>query len=184
MSSRQRLTQAALEILDSGGLSGFSTRAACERAGVKAPTLYHHFGDADGLISAAAELGFEQFLKRKLTRAPANDPAVDLMEGWDDYLAFARERPKLYLAMTARHFGGGSVAAAQAGRLHLEATLARLEEQGRLRLPVAAAADLVWATAHAGALLFAAASPGAPSHEVIATLRGGAESVLALPSPT
>jgi AcrR family transcriptional regulator len=39
-----------------------STRAICERAGVQAPTLYHHFGNKQALLDAVITHGFNRFL--------------------------------------------------------------------------------------------------------------------------
>lgn len=181
MDARSRLVSHALALVEDNGVAGFSTRAVCERAAVTAPTLYHHFGDADGLISAAIERGFDEFLARKVALPRANDRAVDLLAGWDDYVAFARGRPRLYAAMIARVLSGGNIPAAAKARAHLVAKLEALDAEGRLALPASAAADLVWATAHSAALLFAGSSGGEPDPGVIAALRRGAEGVLRPP---
>jgi AcrR family transcriptional regulator len=180
MTSRETLTAHALAVIEAHGLAGFSTRLVCDRAGVTAPTLYHHFGTADGLISAAVLSGFEAFLARKVARPVANDPASDLMAGWDDYVAFARARPRLYAAMTARVLSGGTIPAADAAREHLVTKLRGLEADGRLSVAAGAAADLVWASAHAAALLHV--SNPDPDPGAISALRQAAESVLA-PDP-
>lgn len=178
MDAQNRLIDAALALIEDVGETAFSTRAACARAGVTAPTLYHHFNDADGLVSAAVMRGFEQFLARKIARPEASDAAEDLLQGWDDYVAFARDRPRLYAAMTARVLQGGRIAAAEIARAHLVAKLDRLQAEGRLQLSVADAADLVWTTAHAAALLFVANAPNAASPAAVSALRTSAQTVL------
>jgi AcrR family transcriptional regulator len=178
MNARSRLASEALAVLEQDGIEGFSTRKICERAGVTAPTLYHHFGDADGLVSAAVDRGFEEFLARKVSRPSTAHPEADLLEGWDDYVAFARERPRIYAAMIARVFGGGAVPAAEAARAHLVAKLDALAGAEGLALPVQAAADLLWATAHSAAMLYASRSSAIPDDSVIAALRASAASVL------
>lgn len=174
MDTKSKLVAVALALIEAEGLTGFSTRAVCERAKVTAPTLYYHFGDADGLVSAAVSRGYELFLDRKKAQAQTRDPLVDVMTGWDDYVAFARERPRLYAAMTARILQGSRIAAARESRLHLEGKLARLAEARPLAMNVRALADLMWATAHAGALLYVAAAPRVPAPETIAALRQAA----------
>lgn len=171
MDTKSKLTVVALAVLEAEGSAGFSTRAVCERAKVTAPTLYHHFGDSDGLLSAAVSRGYDEFLERKRSQAQTRDALGDVMAGWDDYVAFARERPRLYAAMTARVFQGGRIAAAQEARLHLEGKIARLAGTRPLAMSVQALADLVSATAHAGALLHVTATPRAPAPETIAALR-------------
>jgi AcrR family transcriptional regulator len=56
MSTRTILISAALAVLEQDGETRFSTRSVCAIAKVSAPTLYHHFGNADGLLSAALDL--------------------------------------------------------------------------------------------------------------------------------
>jgi AcrR family transcriptional regulator len=177
MDARNRLVTAALALIEHGE-GAFSTRAACEAAGVTAPTLYHHFSDADGLVSAAIELGFEQFHARKLALRPPADATRALLAGWDDYVDFAAERPRLYAAMTARILQGARIPAAARSREHLLVRLAALDAAGRLALPVAAAADVVWSSAHAAALLTVAAHPKMPRPAAIKALRQTARSVL------
>ena len=181
MEARDRLVYAALDLIEAEGERGFSTRAACDRASVTAPTLYHHFKDADGLINAAVMLAFEQFLGRKLRRKPVADASADLMAGWDDYVAFARERPRVYAAMTSRVLQGADIPAADAGRANLMSKLAALAAAGRLTLPVASAADLVWSTAHAAALLHVTAAPQAANRAAVSALRKSAAGVIREP---
>lgn len=177
MDTRDSLVRHALAIIEDDGVAGFSTRAVCVRAGVTAPTLYHHFGSADGLLSAAVARGFDEFLARKVARATKDDPADDLLDGWDDYVAFARERPRLYAAMTVRHLSGGNIPAAAEARRHLVYKLEALAARNRLTIPVGAAADLVWSTAHAAALLHVSGADP-PDAAVIAALRQSAAGVL------
>ena len=174
MDTRTRIAGIALSLIETAGPAGFTTRAVCERAGVTAPTLYHHFGDIDGLVSAAIEQGFELFLERKKAQPQSGDRLVDVMRGWDDYVAFARERPRLYAAMMSRVMEGRRIEAAIASRLHLEARLERLSEVRRLQYSIRTTADIMWATAHAAAMLCIAAAPKAPAAEAVAVLRAAA----------
>ncbi len=70
MDTRETLVAAALKILEREGAAQFSTRAVCSIAKVTAPTLYHHFGSADGLLSAAVEeVVLGDFSKRRSWRS-------------------------------------------------------------------------------------------------------------------
>ena len=178
MAVREQLVLAALQLIESAGEQGFSTRAACDLAGVKAPTLYHHFGTADGLLSAALDEAFRQFLARKQALIVGEDAVAALMDGWDDYVAFATERPRLYCAMIARLLQGGVIPAAEQARTHLIARLHAIEVEGRLRVTQEEAADLVWGSAHAAAMLIAA-SGHMPAPAVISALRDTALSSIA-----
>ena len=54
-SARDRLLLAAAELMDAAQGAEVSTRAICERAGVHAPTLYHHFANKQSLLAAVAD---------------------------------------------------------------------------------------------------------------------------------
>jgi AcrR family transcriptional regulator len=56
---RHALISAAEAILLERGVEGFSLREAARRAGVSPGAPAHHFGDARGLLTAVATLGFE-----------------------------------------------------------------------------------------------------------------------------
>jgi AcrR family transcriptional regulator len=48
-----RVVKAAVELLDEGGEQDFRVAVVSERTGVSVGSLYHHFGNRDGLIKAA-----------------------------------------------------------------------------------------------------------------------------------
>ncbi|HZV08329.1 MAG TPA: TetR/AcrR family transcriptional regulator, partial [Novosphingobium sp.] len=153
MDTRETLLNAALKVLEEDGEAQFSTRRICAIAKVTAPTLYHHYGSADGLLSAAIAEAFAQFLASKQTAVQSADPVIALREGWNDYVRFAAARPRLYAAMMSRVLGGADIpAAAQAFALLIE-RVGAIAATGRLAPGVAEAADLIWASANAASLL-------------------------------
>lgn len=174
METREALVAAALKVLEEAGEAQFSTRAVCAIADVTAPTLYHHFGNADGLLSAAIDEAFVEFLSSKIVAMKSPDPVVALREGWDDYVRFAAARPRLYVAMMSRFLQGAEIPAArQAAELLLERVRA-IAAEGRLAVTVEAAADHAWAAVNAASLLYVtAAQRGAapPDPSVIAEIR-------------
>lgn len=154
MDTRDALVAAALKVLEQSGESQFSTRAVCAIADVTAPTLYHHFGNADGLLSAAIAAAFSEFLASKVAAVTSPDPVAALREGWDDYVRFAAARPRLYVAMMSRFLQGAEIPAArQAMELLLERIRA-IAAAGRLAVGVEDAADHVWAAVNAASLLY------------------------------
>jgi len=154
MNTRATLLTAALKVLEDEGEAQFSTRAVCALAKVTAPTLYHHYGSADGLLSAAMTEAFSQFLESKKAAVKSTDPVTALREGWDDYVRFASARPRLYAAMMSRVLNGAQIPAAEQAFALLIERIAAIGADGRLALAVAAAADLLWASANAASLLF------------------------------
>jgi AcrR family transcriptional regulator len=157
MDTHDTLLAAALKVLEEDGEARFSTRTVCEIADVTAPTLYHHFVNADGLLSAAIEEAFKQFLESKKAAVTSSEPVTALRQGWDDYVRFAAARPRLYAAMLARVLKGGKIPAAEQAAALLVARIQAIAAVERLALTVEAAADLTWASANAAAMMFVTA---------------------------
>ena len=158
MDMRETLVAAALTVLEQDGAEKFSTRAVCSIANVTAPTLYHHFGSADGLLSAALEEAFRQLLERKKAALRSSDPELMLEEGWDDYVRFAAERPRLYAAMMARLLQGAKIPAFEQAYALLVERIEAIDAAGRLAMAVKDAAQTAWASAHAASLLHVTAA--------------------------
>ena len=55
VSGKARILEAAVDLTAEGGVARATISAICERAGVRAPALYYHFGSKDGLVSAVLE---------------------------------------------------------------------------------------------------------------------------------
>ncbi|MFF0296230.1 TetR/AcrR family transcriptional regulator [Kitasatospora sp. NPDC004614] len=144
---RERILAAAAELLAQGGSEAMSTRAVGAAAGVQAPTLYRLFGDKQGLLDAVVNYGFARYLAEKASRTPGPDPVDDLRRGWDLHVGFGLAQPAFYTLMyNAARPGEAVEAAERAGRM-LTAMLERVARDGRLRLPVPMAAQMLRAAA-------------------------------------
>ena len=98
---RRKLIDAAEEIIGERGVDGFTSREAARRAGVSPAAPAHHFGDARGLLTAVALLGFRDFsatLKAADARGGA-DPARRLAEQARAYVRFALDHPARFQLM-------------------------------------------------------------------------------------
>src|ERR1700681_2068540 len=95
-SAKDRLLLAAADLLDAAEGGEVSTRQITERAGVQAPTLYHHFGNKQALLDAVVSHGFKRFLEERGAGEGANDPIDAIREGWDSHVAFGLEFPSAY----------------------------------------------------------------------------------------
>lgn len=135
--TRERLLAAAAELLTES--PDVSTRAICERAGVQAPTLYHYFGNKQGLLAAVVE---DRFAKH-MGDVPGGDPVATLRESWHHHVRFGLENPNYY-ALT-------STLMPVAERL-LTDQLNEIARQGRLRTAPEIAAKQLTA-ANVGATL-------------------------------
>lgn len=180
MDTKTALVAAALTLIEEEGEAHFSTRAVCDIAKVTAPTLYHHFQSADGLLSAAIAEAFAQFLSSKRSAIQSPDPVAALIEGWDNYVSFAAARPRLYAAMMARLFSGADLPAAREGQAMLRHRIAQIEAAGRLAIAPEAAVQIVWASVNSAAMLFLNAKlqsglgMGTPDATTVARLRDSA----------
>ncbi|MFJ5925146.1 TetR/AcrR family transcriptional regulator [Kitasatospora sp. NPDC092948] len=174
--ARERILAAAAELLAQGGSEAMSTRAVGAAAGVQAPTLYRLFGDKQGLIDAVVDYGYRRYLAEKTSRAPGPDPVDDLRRGWDLHVEFGLTHPSFYTLMYSAARPGEAVEAAeQAGRI-LTAMLERTAREGRLRLPVALAAQMIRAAALGVTLTLIAEPPATRDLTLSGCLR---ETVLA-----
>ncbi|MFI7481473.1 TetR/AcrR family transcriptional regulator [Kocuria sp. M1R5S2] len=172
-SPRERLLRAAGELLAGSRGKPVSTREITKLAGVTAPTLYHHFGDKDGLMEAVALRGFEEFVRRERGMQRSAAPIADVQRLWDVHVQFGLSQPQLYSLM----FGSGGpgrrpVLVEEAERL-LEAELHRVAETGLLAVPPRQAARAVLAANIGVTLMLVADAPDegeAVSAEEVAAL--------------
>src|ERR1700752_1397331 len=88
LATRDRLLLAATQLLDEAAGGPVSTREITQRAGVRAPTLYHHFGSKQALLDAVVSHGFKEFLQSRRQSDSAGDALADVRAGWDSHVAF------------------------------------------------------------------------------------------------
>ncbi len=105
-SLREALIEASEDILRERGADGFSLREAARRANVSPAAPAHHFGDARGLLTAIATLGY-QGLADTLRRAEADTEgqpyAVRIKAHNWAYINYARDYPARFDLMWMRH---------------------------------------------------------------------------------
>lgn len=153
---RAALLAAAEAELAERGVEAFSLRQVAKRAGVSHAAPAHHFGDAQGVLTALAAEGFRQFLAAQAAReaVAAPDPDAQLVAAGLGYVDFALARPALFrlLWQSERpNFGDADLGrAARAAFQHLVDQVAAAG--GRSTADEAA----VWAAAHGLADLLAA----------------------------
>jgi AcrR family transcriptional regulator len=132
------------------GLERFSMRRLARRCGYTAPTIYHHFGDKQGLIDAAVEARFESMLAR-VRRVQRREDPVDTLRAM--LLEFARvglENPIHYRILAMRRPPDSPpLRAVEQIRTLLEEPLDELAAAGRLcEGSVEEAVQFVWALLH------------------------------------
>src|SRR6202140_1048132 len=162
-SAKDRLLAAAADLLDAAGGGEVSTRAICERAGVQAPTLYHHFGNKQALLNAVITHGFNRFLADRADQDPgdAEDPLDDIREGWNLHVSYGLENPNFYTRIYGRPVPGQPCGVISQVEQMILRTLRSAGERGRLRVPPEQAAREILA-ASTGVVLTLIAQPVDP----------------------
>lgn len=141
--TRDRIVEAAAQLLTAGGREAVSTRAVSAAANVQAPTIYRIFGDKQGLLDAVAEYGFAAYLRDKSSLPPSGDPVDDLRRGWDLHVGFGVENPAYYTLIYGEPRPGAESPAARQAAEILAAQVRRIAEAGRLRVTEERAAHLI-----------------------------------------
>ncbi|MGB5809942.1 MAG: TetR/AcrR family transcriptional regulator, partial [Polyangiales bacterium] len=95
--TRERILQAAIELMASQGYAGTSITELCERARVVRPVLYSHFGSKEGLLAAVVEHVGNSLID-ELARAYESDSESDgqarVIHALEAYRAFIVDRPE------------------------------------------------------------------------------------------
>lgn len=88
------LKAATAEVVAEKGVAGFSLREVARRAGVSHAAPAHHFGDAQGLLTAVAVDGFAHLREVIMdARAGADDPAEALVAVGRAYVELGERYP-------------------------------------------------------------------------------------------
>ena len=164
---RQALVEAALDLIEEKGPTGFTLSEAAKLAGVTPAAVYRHFAGRDDLIAEAARQGYEIFADVMQFAYDQGQPsALASFEATGRaYLAFARKYPGHYIAMFESGISVNRTPelAAVAGRAR--AVLERAAEALSQHIPPekrptpSMFSAHVWALSHGVVELFARNSP-------------------------
>lgn len=141
--TEEDILKAAADVLEHGGPEALTTRAVCDAAGVKSPTLYHYFGDKNGLAAALVRRGLSEFMARKRAAPDMDDPMQQLRAGWDLTVDFALKRPALH-ALYMEQLRTQPELASEAYAL-MRARVQRLVDRGVFKVGLEEASRAVWA---------------------------------------
>jgi len=153
---RAALLAAGEEVLAETGVEGFSLRLVAKRVGVSHSAPAHHFGDAQGLLTALAAEGFRRFLLAMRARQDGiddDDPRALLLASGHGYVDFAESAPALFRLMFAsdriRRDAPDFVETSEAAFRHLVDDVARLRGVSPFE-DAAAMADVMasWSMVH------------------------------------
>jgi len=101
---RDRVLQAAVDILTTEGVAGVTTRNVAEGAGTSTPAVYELFGDKAGLVREMFFEGFRMLSRRLGELSPSGDPRADMIAVIPVLRVFAQDNPALARLMFSRAF--------------------------------------------------------------------------------
>jgi len=168
---RQALIDAALELIEQRGPTGFTLSEAAKRAGVTPAAVYRHFEGREDLIAEAAHQGYDIFAELMEFAYESGQPsALKAFEATGRaYLAFARKYPGHYIAMFESGISVNRTPelahAANRANGVLERAASDLSQQipADKRPPASMFSAHIWAMSHGVVELFARNSPGRAS---------------------
>jgi AcrR family transcriptional regulator len=151
----QVLIEVSLDLIAESGLESFSLARAAKAAGVSVAAPYRHFANKAALLGAIARSGFEELGATLRTAADQypDDPVESLLEQGSAYIGFVVSRPALASVMFSTRGRDPQSNAGLAALAVLGETLARLERDGRLAVPLDTALRATWALVHGLAML-------------------------------
>jgi AcrR family transcriptional regulator len=101
---RNRIFDAAIEVLATQGVSAVTTRRVAELAGTSPPAIYELFGDKAGLVRELFFEGFRRLLAALKELDTTDDPTRDLVQAVLTIRDFANTNPHFFAVMYAQPF--------------------------------------------------------------------------------
>lgn len=131
--------------------SGFSIRSLAERSGYSAPTVYHYFGDKDGLIDALLEERVARLADQLEGIAPTGEPQDDLRAMLMAYFEFSTDHQTFTRLMWTLSRKGESRMPEAMARIQscIESAMERFGDSGDLGpFDTNSAGQILWALAY------------------------------------
>lgn len=164
------LIEAALNLIEAKGPSGFTLSEAAKQTGVSAAAPYRHFDGRTDLIVEIARQGFEMFadlLEFAYKKEPTDLSSFESVNR--AYLVFARQHPGHYIAMFESDLSINANADLATAANRAMSVLTNAAKQlsthlpQEMRPPPMMITQHIWAMSHGIVKLFARGEPGAHS---------------------
>lgn len=148
--ARRAILDATEELLLEAGGEAFGVRALAARCGYTAPTIYHYFGDKDGVIDALLEERFARLLAEVRTVPQGDDPLENLRGMLRAYLRFAADHPTFYRVILANRRSGPDrlPPGVEAAVAEMMRPWEELRAAGRLDVEPEVASQALWGLMH------------------------------------
>jgi AcrR family transcriptional regulator len=149
--ARRAILDATEALLTESEGGDFSIRGLAEKCGYSAPTVYYHFGDKDGLISALLEDGMQTLAAALERSCRALDPLERLRSMRLAFIRYSTENP-VFSGLwwnVSRRPGNDMPPSFGQVREHLDTTVSALIAGGRLNgLDKTSAEQMLWVLLH------------------------------------
>ena len=175
---KQDLLRAAMHLLSTKGRDGATMRAICAEVGVTPPTLYHHYGDLQGLHKAAIDETYLQVADAYHSGTEEKGPLKGIRDGWATFLQFAYSEPNMCRIVIQQIMAGEPPSMVADTLRGVADDLAQFHAQGRLKYPPRETAQLLWMGA-LGSLTYAVSREGAGDTQDLALQKAKLDITLA-----
>src|SRR5215469_3175345 len=95
-STSDRISQAALVILEAEGPDAVSMRRVADSVGITPMAIYHHFPNRDALLNTITNQEFATFLSYIERRPLRGSPEAQLISAMEAYIDYAFDRPRIF----------------------------------------------------------------------------------------
>jgi AcrR family transcriptional regulator len=167
VSVKDALLESAIRLLAAHGRMGATTRAICAEVGVGAPTLYHHYGDLNGLHQAAIQQAFTAVSCFR-PRMVGSDPLQSVRDSWNMLMKFAQEHPRMCRLVIQQTINREVEPGVSRIFDNIVSDLNELYQEGKMVMEPTAAAYMFWAGAIGAAALLAHGEQGKPVDDSVA----------------
>lgn len=95
-STADRISQAALAILEAEGPEAVSMRRVADSVGITPMAIYHHFSNREALLDSVTNQQFATFLSYIEKRPMRGSPETQLISAMEAYIDYAFDRPRIF----------------------------------------------------------------------------------------
>jgi AcrR family transcriptional regulator len=154
LSTREKILSVTAKIIATEGVDAASIRHVCEKAGVKAPTVYYYFTDKDGLMDAVINSAYEKYIKIHFDHVDNETPVKGLNKAWDIFFRFVEDNTELYHAIVIAHLRQRIPQKGFELFMSITEIFKKLEDKKKLKLPYMTSARIFYATSYGLALVY------------------------------
>jgi len=95
-STADRISQAALAILEAEGAEAVSMRRVADSVDITPMAIYHHFSNREALLDSVTNQQFATFLSYIEKRPIRGSPETQLISAMEAYIDYAFDRPRIF----------------------------------------------------------------------------------------